>query len=219
MDDLKRLLRRLDGLDGSKGLTKNAEQPEAEQRGYVGALRGAPVHGDEETEVATSVAAQGVKKGPSAPIFLAALIAAVVSTVTVYMVMSAQDGPGGRGAGSPPASERVVPSKLDYAPPAVPGGTAPRQSNDAIDALIRRAEQLLRDGDVPLARALLAQAAELGSGPAALRLGRSYDPSQSETLRYADSQTNPALAKAWYERALALGTREAAGYISNSDGQ
>lgn len=215
MDDLKRLLRRLDGLDGGQGHVRSSEeQADAEERGYVGALRGAPLHEHDDADPAgPALADQGAKTGTSAPIFLAALIAALVSTVTVYIVMSAQDAPNGQGAGSPPASERVVPSKL------VPGGAAPTQSNEAIDALIRRAEQLLRDGDVAVARALLAQAADLGSGAAALRLGRSYDPSQSETLRYADSQTNPALAKAWYERALALGTREAAGYISNSGGQ
>lgn len=217
MDELKRLLRRLDGLDGSKGLAKSAQDAEAEQRGYVGALRGAPVPG--ESDLPVSLAPPSQKKASSAPVFVAALMAAVVSTVTVYVVMSWQGAPGERGAAAPPApAERVVPSKLDYKP-APPGGVQPRQSNDTVDGLVRRAEQLLKDGDVATARALLQQAAELGSGPAALQLGRSYDPTQAETMSYADTQTNPALAKAWYERALALGNREAAGYISNPDGR
>lgn len=215
MDDLKRLLRRLDGLEGNKGLAKSGEDAEAE-RGYVGALRGAPMHAEAD-DVSASLP-PAAKKSSSAPVFVAALMAAVVSTVTVYVVMSWQGAPGKKGAGPAPASERVVPSKLEFRPPAPGAGEPPRQSNDTVDGLVRRAEQLRRGGDIATARALLAQAAELGSGPAALELGRSYDPTQAEALRYADSQTNPALARAWYERALALGTREAEGYISNPGG-
>lgn len=210
MDELKRLLRRLDGLDGSKGLTKSAQEAEAEQRGYVGALRGTPAPGE------TAAPPPAQKKTSSSAIYVAAATAAIISTVTVYLAMSWQGGPGEQGAGTVPGSERLVPSKLEFKPPEP--GASPRQSTDT-DGLLRRAEQLLENGQIETARALLQQAAELGSGTAALKLGRSYDPTQTKTLRYADSQTNPALAKAWYERALALGTREAAGYISDTGGR
>lgn len=219
MDELKRLLRRLDGLDGSKGPAKGAQDAEAEQRGYVGALRGAPVPADPDVASSVVPPPPSQRKAAGAPVFVAAVMAAVVSTVTVYLVMSGKGTPPGeRGAGAPPASEGAVPRKLEFKLPG-PGDAQPRQSNDTVDGLVRRAEQLLKSGDIETARALLAQAAEQGSGPAALQLGRSYDPTQAQALRYADSQTNPALAKAWYERALALGTREAAGYISSTGGQ
>jgi hypothetical protein len=217
MDDLKRLLRRLDGLDGSKSLAK-AQEAEEEHRGYVGALRGAPVIGGEEPP--PSIVPPAPKTTSNSGVYIAAATAALISTVTVYLMMSwQQPAPVNRGAG-PASSQPVVPSKLDFKSTGT--GAGQRQSTDA-DGLVRRAEQLLQGGNIEVARVLLQQAAELGSGYAALKLGRSYDPtqvgSQAGALRYADSQTNPALAKAWYERALALGTQEAASYISESGGR
>lgn len=212
MDELKRLLRRLDGLDASKGVDRSAQQAEADQRGYVGALRGAPVHGEQHPVAAAPPT--DPSKSSSKAIVIAAMMAAALSTATVYFIMSSQKDPGSLGAGPVPSSERVVPSKLEFKPPEVsgPGQTSP---SETADVLLRRAERYLEGGDIEGARLLLRQAAELGSGAAALRLGRSYDPKQTGALRYADSQTNPALAKAWYERALALGTREAASFISD----
>jgi hypothetical protein len=209
MDELKRLLRRLDGLDGSRGVTKSG-QTEAEERGYVGALRGTPQH---EEPVSAHPLPVEKKGASSSAVFMAAVAAAAISTVTVYLVMSWQGVPGNQGAGPLPSAQPVVPSKLDFKPtmPGPPGG---RQS-DTADGLVRRAEILMQAGQIETARALLQEAAEMGSGAAALKLGRSYDPTQATSLRYADSQTNPDLAKAWYERALALGSREAAGYISD----
>lgn len=214
MDELKRLLRRLDGLDGNKSLAKPASsEPEEEQRGYVGALRGAPMteHDDDFTP---PVMAAPAERRTNSAVYIAAAAAAAISTATVYLVMSWQGDRVGQGT-APASMERAVPSKLDFRP-AQPGTSGqPRQSNDQADGLVRRADMLIKSGDVETARILLEEAVKLGSGPAALRLGRSYDPSQSETLRYADAQTNPELAKAWYERALALGTQEAASYISD----
>jgi TPR repeat protein len=220
MDDLKRLLRRLDGLDGSKSLAKATQEAEAEHRGYVGALRGAPVIGGEEPP--PSILPPPPKAPSNSGVYIAAATAALISTVTVYLMMSwQQPAPVNRGEGPASASQPVVPSKLDFRSPD-PAASGQRQSTDA-DGLVRRAEQLLQGGNIDVARVLLQQAAELGSGYAALKLGRSYDPtqvgSQGGALRYADSQTNPALAKAWYERALALGTQEAASYISDPGGR
>lgn len=210
MDDLKRLLRRLDGLDGSKGISKTTQEVEADQRGYVGALRGAPMTDEDGLPIAPPVPE---KTASYSAVYIAAAAAAAISTATVYFVMSWQAQKADQGV--VPSSERAVPSKLDFRIPQPGGAGQQRQSTDTPDGLVRRAEQLLRGGDVSTARILLQRAAELGSGAAALKLGRSYDPTQAGTLRYADSQTNPALAKAWYERALALGTQEAAAYISD----
>jgi TPR repeat protein len=211
MDELKRLLRRLDGLDGSKSAAKATPEgeAEAEQRGYVGALRGAPVTEQDGEAIAHVVPAAAARRSSNSAIYVAAAAAAAISTATVYFVMSWQ------GETPVPSSERAAPSKLDFKTLQPGSSEQPRQSNDQADGLVRRAEQLLGAGDVATARILLEEAVKLGSGPAALRLGRSYDPAQSGSLRYADAQTNPDLAKAWYERALALGTQEAAGYISD----
>ncbi len=213
LDELKRLLRRLDGLDGSKGLGKAADEAsDDDQRGYVGALRGTPLVQGEDAVPGPSTTAE--KKSPNSAIYIAAAAAAVISTATVYLFMSEPDEPGARGARPAAPLERAAPSKLEM-PAVPPGGAGPGQSQDAVNALVRKAEALLEQGNIEAARELLQQAAEQGSGPAALKLARSYDPARSGAgVNYADSQTNAALAQAWYERALALGNREAATYIS-----
>lgn len=215
MDELKRLLRRLDGLDGS--VAKKVPETALEQRGYVGALRGAPVPGDEDYVPAGALAAAGeVKRSSNSAVYVAAVTAAIISTVTVYLMMTWQEGPDKRGAGPLPSSDQILPSKLDphQSATGAPGAT-PIQPSEKADGLLLRAEELLEKGEVEAARVLLRQAAELGSGTAALKLGRTYDPTQTKTASYADSQANSALAKAWYERALALGTQEAASYMSS----
>lgn len=214
MDDLKRLLRRLDGLDG-KGPNKPAQESETTQRGYVGALRGTPMVDD--GELAIEIAVPAAAKSSGAAIFFAAVAAAVFSTVTVYFLLSRP--PVDREAGPVPSSSQgAVPSRLELKSPPPATGSG-RQSADTDETLIRRAELLLQAGEVGAARTILQQAAEQGSGAAALKLGRSYDPGQSGGVRYADSRTNPALAQAWYERALALGVREAASYIADKGPQ
>jgi TPR repeat protein len=75
--------------------------------------------------------------------------------------------------------------------------------------LIRSAALLLDKGNVDGARDLLRRAAELGSGPAALELARTYDSTPSTTPPEA-RETNPALARVWYERARELGMADAA---------
>jgi len=216
MDELKKLLRRLDGLDGSKSLAKKTQETGEDQRGYVGALRGAPAPGDDG--IAHVLPLPKAKPSSNSAALVAAAVAALISTVTVYLVMSSQPGPGNQGAGPLPSTERVVPSKLELRQPTGTNGAGQRESNTAA-GIVRSAELLMEKGDVAGARALLQQAAEMGSGPAALKLARSYDPTLATAPNFADSQTNPSLAKAWYERALALGTQEAASYISDSSGR
>lgn len=213
MDDLKRLLRRLDGLDGSKGLAKTAETPDEDQRGYVGALRGTPIVEDEAHGVPAKAVTE--EKSGSTAVYLAAATAAVISTATVYLIMSWPDDAGVRGSRSAPAAERAVPSKVETLAPPASGAPGQRESTDTVDGMVRQAELMLQEGKIEAARELLQQAAEKGSGPAALKLGRSYDPARSGPINYADSETNAALAQAWYERALSLGTQEAAAYISD----
>ncbi|HEX2841827.1 hypothetical protein [Hyphomicrobium sp.] len=207
LDELKRLLRRLDGLDTGKGVGQaTAGAGDDDQRGYVGALRGMPaIQGDDPT---SHLSVSDAKKSGNSAIYLAAAAAAAISTVTVYLLMSQPEEPGVRGARPALPSERGMPSKIE-----MPSGSS-GQNQDAVNGLVRRAEALLESGKIDAARELLQQAAEQGSGPAALKLARSYDPARSGAVNYADSQTNAALAQAWYERALALGNQEAAAYIS-----
>lgn len=227
MDELKKLLRRLDGLDADRSLSKAAQAPAVDQRGYVGALRGAPVSGDESPKEPRLTAADlahqaqfpppGYRPAGGAAVYVAAATAAVVSTVLVFLLLSWQRGDVDRRYMPEPASG--TPGKLNLQQPASGGGAADKRTADMAEGLVRRADVLLGNGDVESARVLLQKAAELGSGRAALKLGRSYDPGAGKPLNFADSQSNPALAKAWYERALVLGSQEAAEYLGPSQGK
>ena len=207
LDELKKLLRRLDGLDGDKSLGKTPQ--ETEQRGYVGALRGAPAPGSEEGR--SPAAASAKKSGTN--VYVAAVMAAAVSALTVFLLMSWQGRLGGMG------NLKTSPGTFELNQPAAGARSIDPQQIDTASGLVRRADALLASGEIEAARALLQRAAELGSGPAALKLGFSYDRSQKTPVSFADSRTNPALAKAWYERALALGTQEAASYLPSASGK
>lgn len=204
MDELKKLLRRLDGIEGDKG--QKAQLPD--QQGYVGALRGMPAGSGASGPSFAPAASTPAKSGSSrvAP-YAAAATAAVVSTVTVFLLLAWQ--------------EQRRSQSLPLAKPDVrqPNAAGQGSSTDTPDGLVRRADILFQGGEIEAARTLLQRAAELGSSTAALKLGRSYDPAQTRSLNFADSQTNPALAKAWYQRALALGSQEAAGYLAQGGGQ
>lgn len=194
MDELKRLLRRIDGLDASKKSGKLAADSGSEQRGYVGALRGMPELSD--ADVTAPTAKTEARSATTAALWMAAAIA-LISSVAAYLVLT-HDPSGKLGTADRPGGAT---------------GHSQSNSNTMQQSLIRSAEKLLDAGDIEAGRALLQRAAELGSGDAALKLGRSYDPTQIDRPSFADSQSNPALARAWYQKALALGTQEAAAYI------
>lgn len=224
MDELKRLLRRLDGLDADRSLSKSGQVTAADQRGYVGALRGAPVQEGQSPKDSRPSAAEPLKPPPpgsrphgSAAVYVAAATAAVVSTVLVFLLLSWQRGDVDRRYMPAPASG--TPGKVNLQQPASGGGVFDKRVADTAEGLVRRADVLFASGDVEAARVLLQKAFELGSGRAALILGRSYDPGSGKPLNFADSHPNPALAKAWYERALVLGSQEAAAYLGSSQGK
>lgn len=192
MDELKKLLRRLDGLEAGKGVIKAAEAGDADQRGYVGALRGTP-----DADAADPPPGKNETAAGSPAALWAAALLAIVSSVGAYLAMS-HNGP--------------VKFELNNAP-ATYAGDRQRASSGVHQELIRSADRLLETGNIEGARALLQRAAELGSGEAALKLGRTYDPSQTRLSSLAEGQANQALAREWYERSLALGTQDAAAYI------
>jgi TPR repeat protein len=123
----------------------------------------------------------------------------MVSTATVYVLMSAE--------------ERVTAPAVN-----TPLGGGPAQGTaspanihgDATLELVRSASALIEKGNVEGARELLRRAAELGSGPAALELARTYDAAQATPMPPEAKETNSTLARVWYERARELGLPGAA---------
>ena len=89
----------------------------------------------------------------------------------------------------PPAFARVA-LKLDQA---------------ALKELLKKGDQLLGRGDIVGARAVYERAAEMGSSPAALTLGSTYDPNRLWSLGVFGMVGNKERARQWYARADQLG--------------
>ena len=75
----------------------------------------------------------------------------------------------------------------------------------ALKDVLQRGDQLLGRGDVVGARAVYERAAEMGSGPAALALGLTYDPNRLWSLGVFGMVGNKERARHWYARADQLG--------------
>jgi hypothetical protein len=196
MAELKRLLRRLDGLDSRRSAGAGTNE-DAEQRDYVGTLRGAL---EPEDGIAPTAEKPQQTVSPRSAALLAGVIAALISTATVYVLMSAEQ-------------RAMLPSSVKSFGMTPPGPASPinDRGNTSME-LVRNAAILLEQGNIDGARELLHRAAELGSGAAALELARTYDPgavAKPETPP-ATRETNPALARVWYDRARELGMADAA---------
>jgi hypothetical protein len=81
-------------------------------------------------------------------------------------------------------------------------------SSAEINSLVAHGDALFSTGDLTSARLLYERAADAGYGPAALRLGESYDPIFLASNRIA-IRGDAAKAASWYRRARELGVAEA----------
>lgn len=223
LDELQRLLRRLEYMEvdkSSEPSQKAAAETAAPAGGYVGALRGAPTIDNSEPRLpaererdAYSPADPpgGSRSASTASVVIGATTAAVVSSIVVVgLLLWTQGKQGGRDS-DPQRLNFVAP--LEGGQPL--GATQPADSaapaGPAADtqSLLQRADVHIRNGRLSEARELLEQAARLGSGVAALTLGAMYDPTRVAEFGNLGVQADPTLARAWYERAKALGVVEA----------
>ncbi len=76
-------------------------------------------------------------------------------------------------------------------------------------ALVRRAQEMLANGDVKAARASLLRAAEARDARAALALAKTYDPIALRQFSSADQAPDLAQARTWYQKAREWGAPEA----------
>ena len=107
-----------------------------------------------------------------------------------------------------PARAAAAPTAPPAPTPAAP--VAPTLGPEEIAILIRRGEQLLATGDFSSARVLLRRAAEARDARAAFALASTYDPLVLSKLRVRGFAPDTAAARDWYQRAVELGSREAA---------
>ncbi len=102
---------------------------------------------------------------------------------------------------SPPRSSEDAPAQKP-----APSGSQPSLDPAEMATLIKRSQAFIQNGDLPSARILLQRAADAGSPDAALALGATYDPVAIRQLGVIGLQPDPARARAWYEKAAALGS-------------
>jgi hypothetical protein len=99
------------------------------------------------------------------------------------------------------------------APPSDDAAVAPPVSlslaSDEIAMLLKRGKDAFSTGDLAAARLLLRRAAEAGSAEAALALGATFDPLFLRRLGAIGAAPDPAQARQWYQKAVALGSTTA----------
>ena len=74
---------------------------------------------------------------------------------------------------------------------------------------VKRGQNFIANGDLAAARLVLRSAADGGDAQAALLLGSTYDPATFKQLKVIGLAPDPAQARAWYQRAVDLGSAEA----------
>jgi TPR repeat protein len=106
----------------------------------------------------------------------------------------------------------AVPAEPAATPTAPQRGTERRElrlDGEEIAIMIKRAKDLLGNGDVAAARLLLRRAAEAGSAEGAFTLGATFDPVSLQRLGAIGAVPDLAKARQWYQRAAELGSNAA----------
>jgi hypothetical protein len=93
--------------------------------------------------------------------------------------------------------------------PPVAAPPARRLDADELAALLKRANSLIAIGDIVPARLLLERAADAQEAGAALLLAQTYDPAVLGTPDARSITRDPATARAWYQKAAQLGSKDA----------
>jgi hypothetical protein len=115
-------------------------------------------------------------------------------------------------AAAPAAAVRVAALPVAAAPVIAPPAADPsarKLDGDELATLFNRAKGLLAAGDIPSARLLLERAADAQEPSAALMLARTYDPEVLGTQDARNIIPDPAMARAWYQKAAQFGSADA----------
>jgi hypothetical protein len=114
----------------------------------------------------------------------------------------------------PPPAQVPVPAPVVVTREPTPQQTVPdfvtrHLDADELASMLRRADDLIKSGDLSSARLLLRRVAEAGDARAAFTLAGTFDPSVLKALGLQDGAPDIALARLWYERAARLGSADA----------
>jgi TPR repeat protein len=116
--------------------------------------------------------------------------------------------------GAEPARSVTAP-RSDLRPESPGGSTASSVPNrralsaEDIEALLKRGQAFISQGDISAARAVLERAADAGDARAALALGATYDPNELKSMGVFGLKPDVARAQAWYAKAVEYGSSEA----------
>jgi hypothetical protein len=114
-------------------------------------------------------------------------------------------------ASSAPVVAQLAPAPVVQAPepsPRPPDFVTRQLPRDELTWMLKRADDLIKNGDLSSARLFLRRAAEAGDGNAALTLAGTFDPNVLKALGFRDAG-DIAMARLWYQRAEKLGSAEA----------
>ena len=114
----------------------------------------------------------------------------------------------GIGAPLPIAEVALTPSQQAVPDPVAPA-PAPRISAEEVANLLTSGDTALRTGDITTARLYYERATESENPQAALRLGKTYDPTYLALNGLNGVYADAAVAARWYRYAQALGSPEA----------
>jgi hypothetical protein len=87
------------------------------------------------------------------------------------------------------------------------------EERDRASKLLQRGNELIANKDFSAAQHFYKRAAEMGLAEAAVALARTYDPGELSRIGAVGLRANPEMARNWYEKARALGSAEADGYL------
>jgi len=152
-----------------------------------------------------------------APVFVAAALAAVVGywTGRIFPMTPATTARGDVVQVALPSAPFDPPIMAQVQREVASALNAAHLRPDEIAALLKYGQELVADGQFRLARLVLGRAAEAGSAPAALAVGRTYDPMLAERPGVRpDEAPDIAMARVWYEKATELGSVAAARRLS-----
>ena len=114
----------------------------------------------------------------------------------------------------PPPAQVPVPAPVVATREPTPQQTVPdfvtrHLDADELASMLRRADDLIKSGDLSSARLLFRRVAEAGDARAAFTLAGTFDPNVFKALGLQDGALDIALARLWYERAAQLGSADA----------
>jgi polar amino acid transport system substrate-binding protein len=113
-------------------------------------------------------------------------------------------------AAKPPPGQRPGPSSASPAPaPKLPPAAISAADHERALRFMKKGDDELGDGRVAPARLLYERAAEMGIAQAAMALAATYDATELAKFNLSNVQPDAAQARRWYERALALGAKDA----------